>query len=261
MDMQDVLYEVQDGVGIITLNRPERLNALSPAMSQGILQILANLSEDVRALVLTGAGRAFSAGGDVKSMGERLGDAPQPPAWRRPHAENNVATAFLNCDRPIIGAVNGYAVGIGLAYAAMCDLRIASDRAQFGALWIRRGYMPDGGGSFFLPLVVGVPKALELIWTGDIIDAHEAQRIGLVNRVVPHEELMPATLALAKRLAQGPSVAIGMGKRAVYRGRIGALEDVLEFESYGQAQLSRTADHAEGVRAFLEKREARYSGR
>ena len=121
--------------------------------------------------------------------------------------------------------------------------------------------MPDGGGTFFLPLLLGTSKALELIATGDIIGAQEAKEIGLVNRVVPHDELMHATMELAKRLAQGPSLAIGMGKRAVYRSRIAALQDALEFESYGQAQLRQTGDHAEGVRAFLEKREAKYTGR
>jgi 2-(1,2-epoxy-1,2-dihydrophenyl)acetyl-CoA isomerase len=140
-------------------------------------------------------------------------------------------------------------------------MRIASDRAQFGALWIRRGYMPDAGGTFFLPLLLGISKALELVWTGDIIDAHEAKDIGLVRQVVPHDELIPTAMELAKRLAQGPTLAIGMGKRAMYKSRIAALQEALEFESYGQAQLRETEDHAEGVKAFLEKREAKYTGR
>jgi 2-(1,2-epoxy-1,2-dihydrophenyl)acetyl-CoA isomerase len=121
--------------------------------------------------------------------------------------------------------------------------------------------MPDGGGTFFLPFILGAPKALELIWTGEIIDATEAERIGLVNRVVPHEELMPAALEFAKRLANGPTIAMGMGKRAVYKSRIGALQEAQEFESYGQAMLRNTEDHAEGVRAFVEKRTAQYRGR
>ena len=261
MELQDVLYETQDGVGIITMNRPERLNAISPEMTQGMIDILANLTPDVRALVLTGAGRAFCAGGDVRGMASRLDDAGSSPGWQRTHPEGALAVAFLNCDRPIIAAVNGHAVGIGLSYAAMCDIRIASDKAQFRALWVRRGFMPDGGGTFFLPLLLGVAKALELIATGDIIDAHEAKEIGLVNRVVPHDELIQTTMELAKRLAQGPSLAIGMGKRAVYRSRIAALQEALEFESYGQAQLRQTEDHAEGVRAFLDKREPKYTGR
>jgi enoyl-CoA hydratase/carnithine racemase len=171
VELQDVQFEVQDGVGIITMNRPERLNASSSDMTQGMIHILENLTPDVRAIVLTGAGRAFSAGGDVKGMNESLNNPDGRPAWRRSHPEDVVSVAFWNCDRPIIAAVNGHSVGIGLSYACMCDIRIASDKAQFGALWIRRGFMPDGGGTFFLPFILGVPKALELIWTGDIIDA------------------------------------------------------------------------------------------
>ena len=261
MELQDVLYDVQEGVGIITMNRPERLNANSPEMTQGMIDILANLTPDVRAIILTGAGRAFCAGGDVRSMGSRLDEAGSRPGWQRNRPERAVSVAFWNCDRPIIAAVNGHAVGLGMSYACMCDFRIASDRAQFGALWVRRGYMPDAGGTFFLPFLMGVPKALELIWTGDIFDAHEAKDIGLVSQVVPHEELLPTTLELAKRLAQGPTLAIGMAKRAMYKGRIAALQEALEFESYGQAQLQQTEDHAEGVRAFLEKRDPKYTGR
>jgi 2-(1,2-epoxy-1,2-dihydrophenyl)acetyl-CoA isomerase len=225
VELQDVQFEVQDGVGIITMNRPERLNASSSDMTQGMIHILENLTPDVRAIVLTGAGRAFSAGGDVKGMNESLNNPDGRPAWRRSHPEDVVSVAFWN------------------------------------ALWIRRGYMPDGGGTFFLPFILGAPKALELIWTGEIIDATEAERIGLVNRVVPHEELMPAALEFAKRLANGPTIAMGMGKRAVYKSRIGALQEAQEFESYGQAMLRNTEDHAEGVRAFVEKRPAQYSGR
>lgn len=261
MEQPHVLFEEQDGVGIMTLNRPERLNANSPAMAQGMIDIVQNLPDEVRAIVLTGAGRAFCAGGDVKNMSTRVDDPSLRPAWRRTHPERAVSVAFWNCDRPIIAAVNGHAVGLGISYASMCDIRIASDKAQFGALWIRRGGMPDAGGSFLLPLLVGVTKALELIWTGDIIDAQTAKEIGLVSKVVPHDELLPTAIDLARRLAQGPSLGIGMGKRSVYKSRIAGLVESLEFESFGQAELFRTEDHAEGVRAFVEKRPAKYSGR
>jgi len=261
MDLKDVLYEVQDGVGIITMNRPERLNASSADMTRSLIHILDNLTDDVRALIFTGAGRAFCAGGDVRSMSDRIDGASQAPAWQRTHTEKAVSVAFWNCDRPIIAAVNGHAVGLGLSYASMCDFRIASDKAQFGALWVRRGYMPDAGGTFFLPFLLGVPKALELSWTGDIIDADEAKNIGLVSRVVPHEELISTTMELAKRLAKGATLAMGMAKRAMYKSRIANLQDALEFESYGQAMLRQTEDHAEGVKAFVEEREAKYVGR
>ena len=236
MELQDVQFEVQDGVGIITMNRPERLNASSSDMTQGMIHILENLTPDVRAIVLTGAGRAFSAGGDVKGMNESLNNPDGRPAWRRSHPEDVVSVAFWNCDRPIIAAVNGHS----------WDWPTSGSRR------------PDGGGTFFLPFIL---KALELIWTGDIIDANEAERIGLVSKVVPHEDLLPSAMELAKRLANGPTVAMGMGKRAVYKSRIGALQEAQEFESYGQAMLRNTEDHAEGVRAFVEKRPAQYSGR
>lgn len=261
MELKDVLYTVQDGVGIITLNRPERLNASSADMGQSLLHILDNLASEVRAIILTGAGRAFCAGGDVKNMSERLAGTSQPQGWQRTHTEKAISVAFWNCDRPIIAAVNGHAVGVGLSYASMCDIRIASDKAQFGALWVRRGFMPDGGGTFLLPFLLGVPKALDLCWSGDIIDAEEAKAIGLVSRVLPHEDLISTAITMAKRLAEGPSIAMGMAKRAMYKNRITDLQDALEFESYGQAMLRNTADHAEGVRAFIEKREARYVGR
>ncbi len=259
MEQKEVLFEIDEGVGIITLNRPERLNASSAGMTQGMIDIVSNLPDEVRAIVITGAGRAFCAGGDVKRMGESI--ASGRPAWQRSHAERHVSVAFWNCDRPVIGAINGHAVGVGLSYATMTDLRIASEEAKFGAYWVRRGYMPDGGGTFFLPYLLGVPKALELIWTGKLIDADEAKSIGLVGEVVQHEELMPRALEVAKRLAKGPTLAMSMAKRGIYKSRITALQEALEFESYGQAQLARTEDHAEGVKAFLEKREAHYVGR
>lgn len=218
MELQDVLYEVQHGVGIITMNRPERLNASSPAMTRSMIDILENLTEDVRALVLTGAGRAFCAGGDVRNMSDRLGDASLTPAWQRNHPEKAVSVAFWNCERPIIAAVNGHAVGLGMAYASMCDFRIASDRAQFGALWVKRGFMPDAGGTFFLPFLLGVPRALELIWTGDLIDAQEAQEIGLVRRVVPHEDLHPHHPGDGKTSGARPHPGHGHGQAGRLQG-------------------------------------------
>ena len=261
MELKVVLFDVQDGVGVITMNRPERLNANSPDMARSMIDILSNLTPDVRAIVLTGAGRAFCAGGDVKKMGSDLDDPDSRPAWQRNHPERHVATAFWNSDRPVIAAVNGPAVGLGMSYACMCDIRIASDRAQFGALWIRRGFMPDAGGTFFLPYLMGGPNAFEMIWTGDIVDANKAKEFGLVNKVVPHEDLLEEALGFAGRLAKGPTIAMGMGKRAIYKSRITALQEALEFEGYGQSQLRNTEDHKEGVRAFIEKRSAEYKGR
>ena len=212
MELQDVQFEVQDGVGIITMNRPERLNASSSDMTQGMIHILENLTPDVRAIVLTGAGRAFSAGGDVKGMNESLNNPDGRPAWRRSHAEDVVSVAFWNCDRPIIAAVNGHSVGVGLSYACMCDIRIASDKAQFGALWIRRGYMPDGGGTFFLPFILGVPKALELIWTGDIIDAHRSRAHWAGEQGCPPRRSTAIRYGAGKATCQRPHRCHGNGQ-------------------------------------------------
>ena len=166
MEQKEVLFEIDEGVGIITLNRPERLNASSAGMTQGMIDIVSNLPDEVRAIVITGAGRAFCAGGDVKRMGESI--ASGRPAWQRSHAERHVSVAFWNCDRPVIGAINGHAVGVGLSYATMTDLRIASEEAKFGAYWVRRGYMPDGGGTFSLlraRLKRDAPKIIDTIAT------------------------------------------------------------------------------------------------
>ncbi len=257
MELEDLLFSKEDGIGIITLNRPEKLNAYTLGMWDSIVRLMAEIGRDdeMKAVIVTGAGRAFCSGGDV-SMFSASGEE----RWRRPHPENYPATAFRRCDKPVIAAVNGYAVGAGFAAALACDFRIASEEAKFGAPFVKRGMMSDNGLSYLLPQVVGVQKALEMIMGGDMIDATEAQRLGLVLKVVPPEQLMPAALELGQRLAKGAPIALSMIKRAVYKAQHSTLEATLEFESLGAARIRFTQDVREGVQAFFEKREPQFKG-
>ncbi|MEE9285764.1 MAG: enoyl-CoA hydratase/isomerase family protein [Dehalococcoidia bacterium] len=263
--MPDVVIDRQGPVAIVTLNRPQKLNAITPEMNELLTEFFHGLYKDdqTRAVILTGAGRAFCSGGDVSSLpgssgvtgpGERRsgrGQYPQlyPPAARR------------RCDRPIIAAIDGYAVGGGLGLALACDLLIASDQAKFGAVQIKRGLNADFGLTYALPRLVGVQKALEMMWTGEIIDAHEAQRLRLVLRVVPRDTLMEEAMAMARKMADAPPLAVAAIKRALYRFEAGDFEDDLLFSAMAQAGLYMTEDAQEGARSFLEKREPRFKGR
>lgn len=261
----EVLFEVQDAIGTITLNHPERMNALSPQMTARLTEILDQMRGDsaIRALVLTGSGRAFCAGADMGNLAVMAeGDgATSGAGWLPPRNDRDVPLLMRACDKPIIGAINGYAVGWGLGLALATDIRIASDQARLGALWTRRGLMGDGGGTYFLPRVVGTARACEMIFTGALYDAAESERIGLVSRVVPHDQLMPAALELARGIAAMPPLAVALDKRAIYRSMDVSLPEALQYEHIYQQRLFQTQDFREGVRAFHEKREPRFSGR
>jgi 2-(1,2-epoxy-1,2-dihydrophenyl)acetyl-CoA isomerase len=260
-----VLYHRHDSIVTLTLNRPDTLNAMNEAMMGEIERILIELEADTAATVvfLTGAGRAFSSGGDQKR-----GGAEVPPSFFEGDPGGALIERLNRCilrmqrlPKPIVGSINGVAAGAGMNIALATDLRIASDTARFGEVFARVGLVPDGGGTYFLPRLVGTARAMELILLADIVDAREALRIGLVNRVVPAEQLEQETLKLAERLAQGPTVAYGLAKTGLYQGLGMSLEDVLNMEARNQAIAARTADRAEGVAAFLEKRPPRFTGR
>jgi 2-(1,2-epoxy-1,2-dihydrophenyl)acetyl-CoA isomerase len=260
-----VLYHRHDSIVTLTLNRPDTLNAMNEAMMGEIERILIELEADTaaRVVVLTGAGRAFSSGGDQKR-----GGAEVPPSFFEGDPGGALIERLNRCilrmqrlPKPIVGSINGVAAGAGMNIALATDLRIASDTARFGEVFARVGLVPDGGGTYFLPRLVGTARAMELILLADIVDAREALRIGLVNRVVPAEQLEQETLKLAERLAQGPTVAYGLAKTGLYQGLGMSLEDVLNMEARNQAIAARTADRAEGVAAFLEKRPPRFTGR
>ena len=216
-----VLYHRHDSIVTLTLNRPETLNAMNEAMMGEMERILIELEADtaVRAVVLTGAGRAFSSGGDQKRSGE------SPPSFFEGDLGGALIERLNRCvlrmqrlQKPIVGSINGVAAGAGMNIALATDLRIAADTARFGEVFARVGLVPDGGGTYFLPRLVGTAKAMELILLADIIDAQEALRIGLLNLVVPAEQLEQETLKLAERLAQGPTVAYGLAKTDSTRG-------------------------------------------
>jgi enoyl-CoA hydratase/carnithine racemase len=261
--MSELLYEVRDnGVGIITLNRPERLNAFTQQMIELWVEALedARSNDRVRAVVVAGAGRAFCSGGDVGGMNERPTTVSGLDHKRWLEVVHRVPLTLETLDKPVIAALNGVAVGAGLDMALMCDLRYAAAGTRFSEGYVKVGLIPGDGGTYFLPRLVGTARALELLWTGDFVSAEEAERIGLVNRVVPPDELMPTVLELAARLANGPSTAIRMIKRAVYQGQHTDLRSHLDLISSHMAIIRQTDDHREGARAFVEKRPPRFVG-
>jgi len=261
--MTELLYEVRpDGVALIILNRPERLNAFTRKMIDlwvGALED-ARGNDAVQVVVVTGAGRAFCSGGDVGGMNERPTDLTGLDHKRWLEVIHRVPLTLETLDKPVIAAMNGVAVGAGLDMALMCDLRYAAAGSRFSEGYVKVGLIPGDGGTYFLPRLVGTARALELLWTGDFISAEDAASIGLVNRVVPADELLPTTLGLAARLASGPTVAIRTIKRAVYQGVRMDLRTHLDLISSHMAIVRQTHDHREGARAFVEKRPPRFVG-
>ncbi|HYW90384.1 MAG TPA: enoyl-CoA hydratase-related protein [Chloroflexota bacterium] len=261
--MTELLYEVRpDGVALIILNRPERLNAFTRKMIDlwvGALED-ARGNDAVQVVVVTGAGRAFCSGGDVGGMNERPTDLTGLDHKRWLEVIHRVPLTLETLDKPVIAAMNGVAVGAGLDMALMCDLRYAAAGSRFSEGYVKVGLIPGDGGTYFLPRLVGTARALELLWTGDFISAEDAASIGLVNRVVPADELLPTTLDLAARLASGPTVAIRTIKRAVYQGVRTDLRTHLDLISSHMAIVRQTHDHREGARAFVEKRPPRFVG-
>ncbi len=264
MTYQDIRVEQQDGIATITFNRPERMNAMGGALVEETIAALGGFQQDasVRVVIITGAGeRAFCAGADVQNLQTRSQEATAMDRRRYVQSAQKLTLAIRQLEKPVLAAVNGVAAGGGCDIALACDIRIASERARFGEVFARIGLFPGTGGTYFLPRLVGIAKALELIWTGEVIDAHEAERIGLVSRVVPAPELMTATMALARRLAQGPPLAISLAKSAVYRGLDLDVHAALEYAATAESITLSSEDHKEGVRAFREKRPPQFQGR
>lgn len=262
---QDLLEAVKDRVALLTLNRPERLNAMSREMLDALLEALPRLAADpdVGVVVITGAGRGFCAGGDVKAMAEgREGEgASLEDKAQALRARMEVSRWLHEMPKPTIAMVRGAAAGAGLSVALACDMRIASDASKFGTAFARVGYSGDFGGSYFLTQLVGTAKARELYLTADLVDAAQALTLGLVNRVVPDALLETETMALATRLAKGPSVAYRYMKRNLNAAESGSLKDLLDLEAWGHTRSGMTEDWREATRAFVEKREPVFKGR
>lgn len=252
MEYEDLLLEKKDGVAIITLNAPDKMNALTAGMRRSIIQVSDKLSQDddVKAVVVTGAGRGFCAGADLS------GTKAEPSRYERLEVlgPNYGAEAFFKMDKPVLAAVNGAAAGAGFSLALSMDIRIASEAARFGASFVLRGLVPDCGTTYWLPRVVGTSKAMELMWTGQMIDAAEALRLGIVSQVVPPDDLLKTAEELAARIAQNPPIPVELTKRIVYRNMIDDFSRHLDLETWAQQICNQTEDSREAINAFLEKR-------
>jgi len=258
--MSDILLDQADGIATLTLNRPQRLNALGRTTTVDLCNLCDEVIADpeVRVLVITGAGDAFCAGGDYKDTFVP-GFEQSAQQWRARvrRGPNRFVTLMQACEKPVIACVNGIAIGGGSTIAMACDIRIASDRARFGMAFSKIGATPEFGASYLLPRLVGLGKAIELMFTADIIDAPEALRIGLVNRVVPHEQLRDSVMALARQLVQRPAGSLGVLKSMLYRAQSMDLAATLEMEALSLAAAVKTEEHQAIVRSFLAERAAR----
>jgi 2-(1,2-epoxy-1,2-dihydrophenyl)acetyl-CoA isomerase len=255
--MSHVLFSRHGRVGLITLNRPEKLNAFADRMRDELVEIVAAAAADdgLGAVVITGAGRAFCAGADVNYLSELVEREDWDALDALVDTGARVVTTIDHLEKPVLAAVNGVAAGGGANLALACDLRIAASRASIGQTFNRIGLQPDWGGTYFLPRLVGLGRALELVFTADMVPADEALRVGLFNRVVSDDTVVDETLALAERIAAKPPLAVALAKRAVRRASTGTLADALACEQEHQRRLFRTAEAREGIRAFLDKRD------
>lgn len=258
MTPSEIITEQRGGVLWMTMNRPERLNALSEDIVSGIASAMEQAGEDdeIKGAVIRGAGRAFSAGGDVRSMQDANPEIVEDYVGRL----NRAILAIKNLPKPVVAQVHGFCAGAGFNLALACDLVVAAEDAQFMMSFVQVGLISDGGGLYFLPRLVGVHRAKELLFLGDPVSAGRAYELGLVNRVVPADDLEKETAALMDRLVHGPGLAIGQMKRMVDNSWDYSLEQMLRAEQTEQPHLVASWDHKEGVRAFLEKRHPRFEG-
>lgn len=261
-ELETLVYSVEDGVAVIRLNRPDRMNSIGGPMKQDLGTAFLDYARNdpsVRCVVITGTGeRAFCAGADIK---ERAGLTPRPAEYYvRQQLTHDLFRSIEEFERPVIAAINGVALGGGLEIALCCDLRIASSTARFGLPEIKLGAIPAAGGTQRLPRLVGESIAKELIYTSELVSAERALAIGLVNRVVEPAELMPEAMALARKVADQPPLAIAFAKRAVNTGMQVSIDSGLEFERYAMAMLIDSEDRLEGMRAFVEKRRPMFRG-
>jgi len=262
MAYEGIIYQKKEGIATITLNRPRTLNALNAPMIRSLMNALADIDQDdrVKVAVLTGAGRGFCSGGDIKDMRPRGHESLAQTRERYRRGIHQIPLAVHRLQKPVIASVNGPAVGPGCDLALMCDIRIASESASFGEVYVQVGLVPSEGGTYFLPRTVGLSRACEMIFTGELIGAWEAKEIGLVSRVVPPDKLKEETHALARKIADGPPLAIRFAKAAIYHGLSYDLPTHLELLAFMQSVLYQTEDHHEGVRAFVEKRKPIFQG-
>jgi 2-(1,2-epoxy-1,2-dihydrophenyl)acetyl-CoA isomerase len=259
---ETILFEKGGGVANVALNRPKKLNAFDGTMHEELYDALevAASDDEVRCVVLRGEGKGFSAGADLAQIVEGADGDPDLGEYLR-STYSRLVSRMVSMEKPIVAVLHGPVYGAGVGIALACDIRIAAESAKFSVAFIKIGLMPDAGVSFLLPRVVGLGRAMEMSMLGDAVDAEEALRIGLVNRVVPDDELADEALVLAGRLAAMPTSALGKVKHSLYASFESDLQTALEREAEGQTYCGYTADHREGVAAFFEKRGARFTGR
>jgi 2-(1,2-epoxy-1,2-dihydrophenyl)acetyl-CoA isomerase len=268
---EQVLHRVEDRVSWITLNRPEVRNAMTPDQRERVISLLEEASADlgVGAVVIGATGEGFCTGADLRAGRDRT-PAPKPQgaperivgdaARMIRRGAQRLMAAVLDCEKPVVAAVNGTAAGIGAHLAFACDLVVAAEEARFIEVFVRRGISPDGGGAYLLPRLVGLQKAKELIFFGDDLPAKEAERLGLVNKVVPRAELERAAAELAGRLAKGPTKALGMAKWLLNRSLDSDRATAFDEEAWAQELVVGTADSKEGIASFVERREPDFKG-
>jgi 2-(1,2-epoxy-1,2-dihydrophenyl)acetyl-CoA isomerase len=266
LEFENVILKCKDEIGIITLNRPKQLNAINVQMMNDLLTAYEIIKNDnqIKVMIITGAGdHGFCSGADLLDSTRDGIDSDSIIRAAKCSDLDPVGTHTLRIremDKPTIAAVNGIAVGAGFSIALACDIRLASEKAEFGAVFIGRSLMCNEGATYYLPEIVGPSKALELMYSGEAIDAWEAQRIGLVNRVVSPDDLMKEAKGLAKRIAAAPSLVLAFTKRAIYQSARNNLKSQLIYEAYAWNTLLGTEDFKEGIKSFLEKREPHFKG-
>jgi 2-(1,2-epoxy-1,2-dihydrophenyl)acetyl-CoA isomerase len=263
-DLETILVQKNGNIEQLTLNRPNALNAINETMGDELLTTLKQAAEDsdVRCVVITGAGRAFSAGEDVQGLRERYGQGKHPSLGDHLRKKYHpIILAIRNMEKPVIASLNGIAAGSGASIALACDFRIASEEAGLKQAFIGMALVPDSGSSYFLIKTLGIAKALELIMSGKTIKARDAKQLGLITEVVSASELNKTVNEFATHLAEGPTKALGYSKRIVNRVSTLSLEDALEYEAEHQDIAGRTVDHLEAVNAFLDKREPKFVGK
>ena len=249
-------FSISDGIARIVLDRPERMNAFTFEMIDAWAAALqrCRTDDDVKVVIVTGAGSAFCSGGDIVEMGERLEHTPEQRKNELFQRIQRIPLALEDLDKPVIAAVNGVATGAGMDLALMCDLRYAAHSARFAETYVKVGLVPGAGGAHFLPRLVGVSKALELFLTGDFIDADEALRIGIVNKVFPDASLADEVDKIARRMTDAPTLTLRMTKRAIYQGMRNDLRTNLDLISSHYAIITSTSEHQGLVRSFIDGR-------
>ena len=273
MAYEDLTLEKEDSVGIITLNVPEKLNPITGKMGVNLSLAADEIAKDndIRTVIVTGAGRGFSSGADVSSMVRAQGAGGQATAPAQPVEIPRqsryqpqgypFADVFPKLNKPVIAAINGPCAGGGFSLALSCDIRIASESARFVVSQVARGLNPDWGMTCYLPMAIGMSRALELMFTAEVIDAATAERMGIVSKVVPHDKLMNEARELTAKIAKQPPIAVEMAKKIVWQGRFDGLSRQLDLETWALRICQQTEDYRESVRAFMEKREAQFKGR